>query len=123
MQTTTFMNMTARVEALLQAKIGVRGPDLATKLRRAGRRLPRRVRRAGLALAETEARCRHPKHAHEIDDSAVSAAYDTMVDFLDGYDPAAARNRRIIGVLSAMAVNLVLVAGALLVWAVWRGLI
>jgi len=123
MQPETFRTMIRRIEDLLSEKLGARGPDLRTRLRRAGRRLPRNVRRAGAFLAETEARTSHPRHVHEIDDAGVARAYETMVAHLNALDPKARRRDRLMSALTSVALNALLMAGALAAWAWWRGLL
>ncbi|PWE30518.1 hypothetical protein DDZ14_15280 [Maritimibacter sp. 55A14] len=115
--------MVSRVEDQLSRQLGVSGGSLKAKLRRAGRRLPRSVRKAGVYLVETEARIAHPKHEHEIDDAGVAAAYETISTYLKGIDPKAERWGRFMGWLRNLAINLLIAAAALVAIAWWRGLI
>lgn len=52
MSAVTITQMADRVSALIEERLGVRGRGLEDKIRKAGRRLPKRVREAASYLAE-----------------------------------------------------------------------
>ena len=111
------------ISALLREKLGVRGRDLETRLRRAGRLLPRHVRRDALLIAQARAMQASPKLARMVDDAAVLRAFRACQDHLGAIDSWERRKTRIIGFLSANAFNLVVTAGLVITVLYWRDLI
>ena len=101
----------------LEAKLGVKSRDLSQALRRAGRRLPRRVRAQAAVLVAAEKRVGHPKLARQMDGGAVREAY-AHVRAIDGAD---ARKGRILGLAGVIAFNLLLIIVAFVIWLWWRG--
>ena len=57
-------------------------PDLQAMLRRRGRSLPRKQRRAARVLAEAELHSAQPKIARQMDLHAISRAYHSLSDYL-----------------------------------------
>lgn len=74
--------MAAQVADLMSDRLRLRAGPLAVVLRRAGRRLPRKVRRAGLELVRAEALSAHPRCARMVDGPRVSEAHATCVSYL-----------------------------------------
>lgn len=110
----------AELAEMMRERLGVRGEGLAAKLRRAGRTLPRPVRRAGDMLVETERRTAHPKLRRQVDPQALTEAEAVLRSHLEGIDRADRRRGYWIGVLTPLAFNLLLVifcTTAALVWA------
>lgn len=112
-----------KLEAELQAKLGVRGHTLKKRLARAGRRLPKRVRRAGQVITEAEAVATHPKLARLRDDKAIDAAFREVSAHLQTIDPADRRKGMILGILGSSVFNLILLAAAVIALLYWQGLI
>lgn len=123
MSAVTILQMTDRVSELLEARLGVRGRTLADKLRKAGRRLPRRVREAGSVLAEAEEMAQNPKLLVRVDQALVAEAYDVCLRHLVGINRADRRKTAIVGVAASIAFSLLMVALLVLAWAYWRGMI
>ena len=105
----------------LEAKLGVKSRDLSQALRRAGRRLPRRVRAQAAVLVEAEKRAGHPKLARQMDGGAVREAYAHVTAHLRAIDGADARKGRILGLAGVIAFNLLLIIVAFVIWLWWRG--
>ena len=105
----------------LEAKLGVKSRDLAQALRRAGRRLPRRVRAQGAVLVDAEQRSGHPKLARQVDGHGVAKAYDQMTAHLRAIDVVDARKGRALSLAGVIAFNLLLVIVAFIIWLWWRG--
>jgi hypothetical protein len=123
MRQTDLMTICAEVSDLLEARLSARGRTLEDRVRSARRRLPREVRRAALFLAETEARCRNPRLAQQMDAEAVAAAHATCLRHLEPLGAAERRAARLYGWAAALSVNLLLLAAAVLAWLRWRGLL
>jgi hypothetical protein len=110
-----------KLRGLMQEKLGVRGRDLAHSLRRAGRRLPKRVRNHGAALMRAEVLAHNPKTARQVDVAAVEQSYEVVRSHLEALDVVELRKARFLGVTAAVAANLIAVAAMFIVWLWWRG--
>ncbi|QYK41249.1 MAG: hypothetical protein KF887_18045 [Paracoccaceae bacterium] len=115
--------MADRVAALMDERMGLGGQGLAAKLKRGGRRLPRRVRDAVARLAEAAEMAQNPKLLLQIDEERVAQDYDLALKHLMGIS---AWDRRIgfLGRLVVAVLVAVIASGALLVAVMsWRGLL
>jgi hypothetical protein len=106
------------LRALLADKLGVMGADLGHQVRRAGRRLPRRVRREAEFLVRAEEMARHPRLARLIDPREVARAQGRVARHLEGINPALLRRNRRKDRVAAFALY-VLVTSALVVTLLW----
>ena len=123
MSVVTVQQMAARVAALLEERLRVRGDTLEARLARAGRRLPRKVRDAGAALVQATMMIRNPKLMHQVDDETVALAYDICLRHLNTVDPAAARKGLILDIAARIAFALLVVAVLFVAVLYWRGMI
>ena len=96
---------------------------ISSKLRRAGRRLPRPVRDAGAALATAVMMMQSPKLMRQVDDATVAVAYDICVRHLTAISPSAGRNGLILSIAASIAFSLLVVAVLLAGVLYWRGFI
>jgi hypothetical protein len=115
--------MADRIAALMQERLGARGPDLAARVRHAGRRLPRGVRTAVERLAAAAAMAQNPKLLLQIDEAQVAHDYDLALRHL-GAQGAADRRLAALGRVASVVATALLAALAValaLMW--WRGLI
>ncbi len=110
-----------RLAALIEERLGVRGNGLEAKLNRAGRRLPRWVRREAGRLVEARRMAAHPKLMRRTDPDALDRAFGRCESWLRGIDPAERRKDRILGPLAVNAFNLLVVAGLFIAYLVWAG--
>ncbi len=109
--------------ALLDEKLSLgRGP-LQTRLNRAGRRLPARIRDQAQVVAEAETLAAHPKLARRIDHARVARAHAEARAHLRSIDPADRRRGAVLGILGGLAFNLLLLAGLTLAFLHWRGIV
>ena len=76
MSAVTIQQMADRVAQLLEERLGLGGRDLAAKLKRAGRSLPKKVRDGGKLLAAAALKAQNPKLLGQIDMGEVTDAYD-----------------------------------------------
>ncbi|MDX5358489.1 MAG: hypothetical protein LPK12_12225 [Rhodobacterales bacterium] len=121
MGVTTVQQMADRVAELMEQRLKVGGTGLAAKLKRGGRRLPRKVRREAEYLAGVSELAQHPKVQMMLDDARIAQAYDTCIRYLN---PIGARDRLIgglLGVTGSIAFALLVVGGGLIAVLVWRG--
>ena len=106
---------------LLQDKFGVRSRSLRQALKRAGRRLPRAMRRQGEVLVRAEQLAAIPKLARQMRAADVDAAYNSLTSHLEAIDVADRRKGWWLSLAGSVATNMLLVITAFLIWLWWRG--
>lgn len=116
-------DMATRLEALLEKRMAVGGRGLGAKLRRAGRRLPKGVRRDLSVIVEAVGRSDHPKLARQNDLRRLRAAERRATAFLKSYDLADKRKGALLGMLGGLSFNLILLAVLVLGLLMMRGLV
>lgn len=114
MSAITIQQMADRVAALMEQRLGVRGNGLAEKLRRGGRRLPRKVRAEAQELADFAEKAKNPKLLVQMDQARVAACYDGCLRYLRGLQGSSASLRVLVRVLATVALGLLLVGGVVL---------
>ncbi len=87
----------------MQKKFNYGNKDLATMMRKAGRRMPRRAHRAADRILSMQQIAAHPRLSRQLDYRALKPAFRVMARAVRDYDPAARRIalRRDIGVTLA----------------------
>ena len=123
MSVITVQQMADRVAQLLGERLRVRGTGLQARLKAAGRRLPRKVREAGNALAAAVDMIQNPKLMHQVDDETVAVAYDICVRHLTAIDAGAARRGLLLDMAARIAFALLVVAVLFVTVLYWRGLV
>lgn len=118
-----FQKRVARLEEMLQVKLGVRGGTLERRLKRAGRLLPRRARVAGRVLTETERKLIHPALMRQVDPLMVSSAFNEIEAYLKSIDPAERRKSKMLNWMGGTVVNLMIIGALVLAFIHWKGLI
>ena len=93
------------------------------KIRKAGRRLPKRVREAASYLAEAGQMAQNPKLLVRVDEGDVAAAYDVCLKHLGGVNRGARRKGVFLGIAASMAFSLLVVAVLVIGFLYWRGFI
>ena len=119
----TYEEQADQIAALLQERLGIRGRDLDTRLRRAGRLLPRHIHRAGTVLVEAVKLQENPRLARLIDADKVAKSFRTCEDFLQSIDPWERKKDRLISTLSSVAFSLLAVAALVIAFLYWRDMI
>lgn len=110
-----------KLRGLMQQKLDVRGRDLRQSLRRAGRRLPKAVRKRGAALMRAEMLAHNPKTAQQVDADAVERDYEYVRAHLASIDVNEMRKTRVLSVTGTVVANLIVVGVLFIVWLWWRG--
>lgn len=108
----------ASLRLLLSEKLGTKGADLRSHVRRAGRRLPRRLRREAEFLIRAEQMARHPRFARLIDTREVARAQGRLSRHLGAIDPALIRRNRMKNAAAGFGL-IVLATFALVVTLLW----
>ena len=119
----TYQERCDRIADLIDENLGIRGKSLEGKLGRAGRLLPKYIRRDGAVLIDAMKLEGSPKLARMIDDAEVHRAYGNCENYLSGIDPWVRRKNNMISFLSTNALNLIVITGAVIGVLVWRDLI
>lgn len=123
MSAETIQQMADRVAALIEVRLGVRGNDLAAKLRNARGRIPAAVRAEAQLLETAAMQAQNPKLLFQIDEAGVIRAYDACIKFLNNVDRAARRRAMLMGMVSSIAFSLFAVGVIFLAVLYWRGFI
>ncbi len=123
MSAVTIIQMTDRVSALIEERLGIRGRTLEDKVRKAGRRLPKKVRLAAAALADAQKMAQNPKLLVQLDEGEVAANYDTCIRHLGGINRGAARKSAVLGAAASAAFAIFIVMLLAIAVIYWRGLI
>lgn len=117
MSVVTILQMADRVSALMEQRLGLQGQDLAEKIARGGRRLPRRVRRAAGIVADAAEMAPHPRLQVRIDEEQVAIAYDQCLRYLGPLGRGARLRSRLVTIGLSVLAALLVGAGLL----AWRG--
>jgi len=110
-----------RISSLLHEKLGMRGGSLEARVRRAGRALPRQVRRAVKELVNAEHMAQEPKMLLRLDPQQVSAAYDTCLMYLDNIDERALKTKARFGFAASVIMQVIVIAAVAFAVLRWRG--
>lgn len=121
MSAVAIQQMADRVAQLLEERLALRGRDLAAKLDRGGRLLPRKVREGAELLSESAEKARNPKLLAQIDMGAVTDAYDACVRHLTTIDPAGRRRDTIAGMVGFVGYGILFLVIAIILVLVWTG--
>lgn len=109
------------IAALIGARLGVSGQGLEVKLRRAGRLLPRRIRRDAETVAEAARLSDHPRLAKRLSGRDHDKAYRDCKRFLERIDGSERIVRFALGIVTANALNVLVVGALLIAVLLWRG--
>lgn len=112
-----------KIAALMEERLGIRGDGFEAKFARAGRRLPRRLRREGALLVEARRLAAHPKLARRVDARRLRKAVRVFERYLGRVDGRQRRVTRLINWLAGNAFNILLVAALTVAVLAWRGLV
>ena len=112
-----------RLAQLMEDRLGTGGKGFGAKLKRAGRRLPRRLRRDGALIQRALELLAHPRLSRQIDQADLTRAADHFERHLRQIDPWARRRGLMLNWLAGIAFSLLVVAGVLITVLRMRGLI
>lgn len=107
----------------LADKLGARGDTLERQVRRAGRKLPRGVRRDVLAVAGAQRLRGNPRLERQIDLGRLEAAERRVLAYLNTVNMAERRVTGFVNALAALVLSLIVVAGLAIGVMVWQGLL
>ncbi|MBE0414026.1 hypothetical protein [Yoonia sp.] len=113
----------SKISGLMRSQLRISGRDLHVQYRRAGRLLPRTVRRDIRYLLDTAALGDNPKLARMINQDKISRAHHNTVAYLQGLDPKAQMWTRVLNVAASIALALIVVFVVILFVLVQRGFV
>ena len=105
----------------MHSQMRIRARSFAGAVRRAGRLLPRRLRRQADVIIQVQGVGGHPKLLRMIDRAAVDAAYADISAYLSAIDPADLRRGWWLRFAGVAVVNVLIVAVGFVVWLKWSG--
>lgn len=111
------------LRALMEERLGVKGRDLASVVRKGRRMLPRWARKQADVLVAAERAARSPKTAKQIDRTKVMHAYELVTNHLRAINVNAQRRDRLIKLLGLIAFQVLLLVAAFIVYMRWRGFV
>lgn len=109
------------ISHLLATRLGAKGPTLAIQLRRAGRSLPKAMRREARVLIRAEQLRLHPKLYHTIQPAEVTRAHKALRSHLRGVSALDRRLGGVLGFLGAVSAGVLLIGAVAVTVLVWRG--
>ncbi len=118
-----FNAQVAELELLLRDKLGVRGKSLTHQLKRAGRLLPKRVRKAGQMISSALAVSGHPRLARLHDPLSIEIAVEALKSHLQEIDAADRRKGAILQLLGGIVFNLLVFLGVVTAFLRWQGVV
>ncbi|WP_238364230.1 hypothetical protein [Mesobacterium pallidum] len=113
----------AQLDTLLSQKLGLRRGPLDRRAARAGRRLPRAVRRDITYLGQAGRLAGHPVLSARFAPHEVAAAHARAVARLESIDVADRRKGALLSFLAVVSVNLFVLILLVLGLLRWRGLV
>lgn len=114
---------TDRLAQLLEQRLDIRGSGFETKLRRAGRLLPRHLRRDGAILVEALKLSDHPRLGRQVDSKRLEKAADAIEHYLLNLDVWDRRRGIAVNVSASVLMNLLIVIALVAGILIWRGLV
>ena len=109
------------VADMMKERLGVRGKDLATKLRHTGRMMPKRIKQEARFLAEAAKLAANPKLSRMINLEQVEKAHHSCMTFLESVDAVDRHKGVVLGILGSIAMAFLVVTVLVLGVLVWRG--
>lgn len=113
----------AEIRGLLEKQMRVKGRDLRQQARRAGRRLPRKIRRDLAFLIETAKVADNPKLGRMVNGDRVQKAHANVVRHLESVNPREAMWNMILTITASVALVLIITFVVVLYVLVQRGFV
>ncbi|WP_187429025.1 hypothetical protein [Roseobacter fucihabitans] len=104
------------LNAAFEKHLGIKGQTLAHSVGRARRRLPKRLYRQAVLVADVDALRGNIKLTRQFDAHEIDRSFDDVTQHLSKIDRADARRGRVISVLAALAFNFIVVCVAVIIW-------
>ncbi len=119
----TLQNQADEISMLMAKKLRVKGASLERQVQKAGRRLPKKLKRDVENLLEAQALMGNPKLERMVDVVAISEGSGRVIGHLQTLEPWERFKDRWLGILGAISLALI-VTFILVVYVLWkRGLV
>ncbi|WP_109313359.1 hypothetical protein [Ruegeria sp. AU67] len=122
-QTTDIQSQISQTVQLLREKLGVKDQTLTASVRKAKRRLPRRIYKQAMMLAGAEQMASHPKLRLVLDTPKLAKASEEVQTHLSGINLADRRWGWFLNFLGALALGFLALAALAVFVLRWRGYI
>ncbi len=122
-QETDIQTRIAQTILLLRKKLGVKDKTLTASVRRAKRRLPRKIYKQAMILAQAEQMADHPKLRLVLDTPRLAQASDDVQAHLNAINLADRRWGAFLSFLGSLALGLIALGALTVVVLRWRGFI
>jgi len=109
------------LSTLMTDQLRIKGRDFPSKVRRAGRLLPRRIRRDAKYLIDAADVTDNPKLARMVDGAKVDKAYSAIKLHLEGLNPRERQITQLLNVLASIAFVVIVTFVVVLYVLVQRG--
>lgn len=118
MSNPTVSEAVSYIQTLFEERMRIKAATLERQVYKAGRRLPRRVRKAARKLIEMNAVADHPKLSRMIDEQQFHKSARIVADHLEAIDPRDVALGRFLAFLGKISAVLILVFIGV-VWYLW----
>ncbi|WP_170560917.1 hypothetical protein [Ruegeria atlantica] len=122
-QNTDIQSQIAQTVELLRQKLGVKDQTLTASVRKAKRRLPRRIYKQAMMLAGAEQMASHPKLRLVLDTPKLVKASEEVQTHLSGINLADRRWGWFLSFLASLALGFLALAALAVIVLRWRGYI
>jgi len=119
--TEEFQGQVTGLQQALADRMRLRSATLERQVRRAGRRLPRRQRRAAAIILGAQDWMSHPKLARVLDRAQVDRAFADLHAYLETLNPQEARKTAVLRLIGGIVLNLMLLSGLIYALVRWQG--
>ena len=116
------VTLEADLSSQMQSRLGIKGSSLDVQAAKAGRKLPRKAKRAAAELAEASRLAGHPKLALQVDTENAAQNVALLKKYIGRGTAPDRRNKRI-QILRGIAMNLIVIFAIYLLVVLSRGLI
>ena len=116
-------NQVDEIRHLMETHLRIRGKTLGQQVRRAGRLLPRNLRRDATYLAQAATVMQHPNLARMVDGTKAAAAHARLARFLKSVDAKDRAKGRLLAWLGSLAFAFFVVVIITVVVLVQRGIV
>jgi hypothetical protein len=111
------------IRQLLAERLGARGRTFDAAARRAGRRLPRRLRAEARFIAQAQDLALNPRLLRMVDPAAFARAQNALRDHLLAIDPRERRRTALLNWIAALGFYVLVTAGLVIAVLAWQGLV
>ena len=119
----TLQSQVNEIRSLMETRLRIRGKTLEAQVRKAGRLLPRNVRREATYLAHAATIMMHPKLVRMVDGAKATQAHARLVYFLNSVDPNDRAKGMLLNWLGAVAFIILVTFIAVVFVLVQRGIV